>query len=63
MVTTIGRTKLLVLIEQGEAQIVDVLPKAEYVDSHIPGAINLPLKHLDAETATVLRTDKPVVVY
>lgn len=62
MVTDIDRSALLDLIEQG-AQVVDVLPDAEYEAQHIPGAISIPLRRLDAGTASVLRRDKPVVVY
>lgn len=62
MVTNIDRTRLLGLIEDG-AQVVDVLPEREYTAQHIPGAINIPLKRLDLETAAVLARDKPVVVY
>ena len=62
MVANIDRAQLLELIDQG-AQVVDVLPDAEYTARHIPGAINLPLRQLNAETTAVLRRDKPVVVY
>lgn len=63
MVTNIDRSELERLIATGDPQIVDVLPDAEYDESHIPGAVNIPLRNLTAETATVLRRDKPVVVY
>lgn len=46
-----------------EAQLVDVLPAEEYAESHLPGAISIPLKVLDRETTTGLRKDAPVVVY
>jgi len=62
VVENIDRTRLLGLIEDG-AQVVDVLPEREYTAQHIPGAINIPLKRLDLETAAVLSRDKPVVVY
>lgn len=62
MVTPIDRTALLSLID-ADAQIVDVLPEHEYTEAHIPGAINIPLKRLTADSTTVLRRDKPVVVY
>ncbi len=62
MVANIDRAQLLELIDEG-AQVVDVLPDAEYTAQHIPGAVNLPLRQLNAETAAVLRRDKPVVVY
>ena len=63
MVISIDRTELLRLIDEEDAQVVDVLPDREYSESHIPGAISLPLRHLNAETVSVLRRDKPVVVY
>jgi rhodanese-related sulfurtransferase len=45
------------------AQIVEVLPEEEYTEEHLPGAINLPLKRLDARTSAQLRRADPVVVY
>ena len=63
MVTPIDRTELLRLIDEENAQIVDVLPDGDYTAEHIPGAISIPLRHLNADTVTVLRRDKPVVVY
>ena len=46
------------------AQLVDVRPMAEYEDEHISGALSLPLKTLDGETASrVLERDRPVIVY
>ena len=63
MVTNIDRAELLRMIENEGAQLVNVLPEAEYTSAHIPGSINVPLKGLDAETTSVLRRDKPVVVY
>ena len=45
------------------AQIVEVLPRAEYEWMHIEGAINLPLKELNRETASQLDRTRPVVVY
>jgi len=47
----------------GGAQLVEVLPAAEYRDEHLPGAINLPLKQLDATSAAQLDQARPVVVY
>ncbi len=63
MVTNIDRTELLRLIEDEGAQLVEVLPEPEYSLGHIPGAVNIPLKRLDATTTAALRRDKPVVVY
>ncbi len=45
------------------AQLVDVLPADEYEAEHIAGAINLPLKELNRETAARLDRNRPVIVY
>ncbi|HLY49544.1 MAG TPA: rhodanese-like domain-containing protein [Solirubrobacteraceae bacterium] len=45
------------------AQLVEALPKEEYEEGHLPGAISLPLKELTAERAGVLDLNRPVVVY
>jgi rhodanese-related sulfurtransferase len=46
------------------AQIVEVLPKDEYEWAHVPDAINLPLKELDAPTAAArLDRERQLVVY
>lgn len=63
MVTGIDRDQLLRLIEDEDAQIVDVLPEPEYTEAHIPGAVNIPLKQLTAETVGILSPTRPVVVY
>ena len=50
------------LVERG-AQLVEVLPPEDYDEYHIEGAINLPLKQLNAETARRLDRGRPVVTY
>jgi rhodanese-related sulfurtransferase len=50
-------------LRREDAQIVEVLPRGEYEDEHLPGAINIPLTELDAKSAARLRKDRPVVVY
>lgn len=45
------------------AQLVEVLPRDEYEDMHLPAAIHLPLKQLDGDTARQLDPGRPVVVY
>jgi rhodanese-related sulfurtransferase len=62
MPTAIDRTRLQELLREG-AQLVEVLPQAEYEDEHLPGAINIPLKELNADTARQLKRGQPVVVY
>jgi rhodanese-related sulfurtransferase len=62
MPTAIFRDELRKLLEDG-AQLVDVLPREEYDEEHLPGAINIPLKELNRETSAKLRHDAPVIVY
>ena len=45
------------------ATLVEVLPAGEYDEEHLPGAVNLPLKILDAVTTAVLPADRALVVY
>ena len=62
MPTSITRRELEELTRDG-AQLVDVLPPAEFAEYHLPGALSIPLKELDATTTARLAKDKPVVVY
>jgi rhodanese-related sulfurtransferase len=62
MATRIDLTQLEELLDGG-GQLVEVLPAAEYADEHLPGAISLPLKQLDAPTAARLDPARPVIVY
>jgi phage shock protein E len=54
--------RLRELLDAG-AQLVDVLPEQEYAEEHLPGAINIPLKTLDAASSAQLDKTKAVVVY
>src|ERR671937_685709 len=58
----IDREELERLIADG-AQLVEVLPREEYEEEHLPGAISIPLKELDAGSVKVLDRDRPVVAY
>ena len=62
MVRVIDRDEVRRLMEQG-AQVVDVLPAREYGEDHLPGAVNLPLRKIEAEALRVLDPSRPVVVY
>ena len=62
MPTPIDRHELQKLLDDG-AQLVEVLPEAEYEDEHLPGAINIPLKMLDAASAQQLDRTRAVIVY
>ena len=54
--------RLQELIAAG-AQVVEVLPEEEFSEAHLPGAVNIPLKRLDATTTAGLDRSRPVVVY
>ena len=59
----IGREEVRHLLADG-AQLVEVLPREDYEREHIAGAINLPLKELNRESAArLLDRERPVVVY
>ncbi len=62
MPTSILKDEVRELLEGG-AQLVEVLPREEYEEAHLPGAINIPLKELDGEATARLRRDAPVIVY
>ncbi len=63
MATRIWRDEVQRLIRDEAAQMVEVLPPAEFEDEHIQGAINIPLKSLNEETTSSLDKDRPVIVY
>lgn len=62
MPTSVHLAEVKRLIDEG-AQIVEVLPADEYEEEHLPGAVNIPLKTLDARTTARLDRRAPVVVY
>ena len=47
----------------GGAQLVEVLPASEYREDHLPGAINIPLAHIDARAKKILDPGRSVIVY
>ena len=63
MPTIVDRQEVQRLRDEQDAQLVDVLPVDEYDDEHIAGAINLPLKQLNANTAARLDRGLPVIMY
>jgi rhodanese-related sulfurtransferase len=59
----IGRSELERLLERDDVQLVEVLPREEFEDEHLPGAINVPLRHIEREAGGRLDRNRPVVVY
>ena len=63
MPRSIDRHELQQLLAEQEAQLIEVLPAAEYADEHLPGAISIPLKQLDRQSTSRLDRARPVIVY
>jgi len=62
MPTEIDRNTLRQLVAEG-AQLVEVLPTAEYEEEHLPGAVSIPLRRLNGDAAATLKRDTPVITY
>jgi len=62
MVQEVDREGVHRLMQQG-AQVIDVLPAQEYGEDHLPGAVNLPIRRIEAEARRVLDPGRPIVVY
>ena len=59
----IGVARVRELLDRDALQLIEVLPKSEYSEEHLPGAINIPLKSLTADAVSVLDRSAPTVVY
>ncbi|MGI8477183.1 MAG: rhodanese-like domain-containing protein [Thermomicrobiales bacterium] len=62
MPTDLHRTDVRRMLADG-AQLVEVLPSHEFAAEHLPGAVGIPLKTLDAASTAMLERDRPVIVY
>jgi phage shock protein E len=58
----VDREELQRMVAAG-AQLVEVLPAEEYAEDHLPGAISIPLRHIDAEGTSQLDKSRAVIVY
>jgi rhodanese-related sulfurtransferase len=58
----IDNARVQELVAEG-AQLVEVLPEDEYREERLPGAVNIPLKRLDAVSAEAVDRARPVIVY
>jgi rhodanese-related sulfurtransferase len=58
----INRNDVQRLMADG-AQLVEVLPENEYNEAHLPEAINMPLKKLDAQSVKQFDPARPVITY
>ena len=62
MPVDIARNDVQRLMATG-VQLVEVLPADEYNETHLPGAINIPLKKLNRQSIEVLNQTRPIITY
>ncbi|MEF9388422.1 metalloregulator ArsR/SmtB family transcription factor [Ralstonia solanacearum species complex bacterium KE056] len=62
LLAPVSRDELIALIRDEQVTIIDVRPEAEYGNSHIAGAINIPLGQLEARLSE-LPADREIVAY
>jgi rhodanese-related sulfurtransferase len=58
----IDRNEVQRLLSEG-AQLVEVLPREEYEEDHLPGAIHMPLRRIETEARERLDPARAVIVY
>ena len=63
MVEVVDLAEVRRLLGEDRAQLVEALPRAEYEEEHLPGALSLPLKEIGPEPPRVLDPARPVIVY
>lgn len=63
MPTEIYRDEVRRLLEDEGATLMEVLPREEYAEAHLAGAINIPLKELDRDAVSDLAEEGAVIVY
>jgi rhodanese-related sulfurtransferase len=55
--------RAVIALRDGGAQLLEVLPRAEYEEEHLVGAVHLPLTSLTRPGAGVLDMTRRVIVY
>jgi rhodanese-related sulfurtransferase len=61
--TPIDRAEVQRLISERSAQLVDVLNQEEFDESHIVGAVNVPLPKLPELAPERLDLTRPIITY
>jgi len=51
------------LMSEESALLLEVLPEDEYREEHLPGAMNIPLKALNAKDVASIDRLRPIIVY
>ena len=63
MPTQISRAEVQRLVAERHAQLVDALSPAEFDESHIVGAVNVPLTKLPELAPQRLDLSRPIITY
>jgi rhodanese-related sulfurtransferase len=58
----VNRREVQALMQRG-AQVIEVLSREEYEEDHLPGALHISLRRMEAEAKQRLDRGRPVVVY
>jgi rhodanese-related sulfurtransferase len=61
--TEIDADEVQRLVRDNGAVLLEVLPRQEYEEEHLPGAINIPLKRLTHDAVVGLDRSRPVIAY
>ncbi|WP_245233253.1 rhodanese-like domain-containing protein [Paenibacillus maysiensis] len=62
-VQSIMKHDLLAKMKQDKMILLDIRPAEEYETSHIPGAISVPLEHLEEYLKTINKADVELAAY
>jgi phage shock protein E len=62
MPENVTREQVHRLLDEG-AQLVEALPREEYEELHIAGAVNIPLRELGQRAPAELDPARPVITY
>ena len=57
------RRERVVELLQDRAQLIEVLSAKQYEEIHLAGAVNIPLKELDADRTARLDLGRPAIPY
>lgn len=59
---SVGLRELRMRVKAGQALVIDVRPEPEYAAAHFPGAVSIPMEHLEARLRD-LPHDREIVAY
>ncbi len=62
MPAVIDRDQVQQMLADG-AQLLEALAREEFAEEHLPGAVNVPLAEIAANTTAHLDREQPIIVY